>query len=183
MKSLSQKNNHGLQCYFQNRLNQTFINLGRKMIVWDEIVDCLPEGASVQAWRSIKPVKTATGAGYSAIVSLVYPWYLDYPDWPWELKKVYLFEPIPPDLPEAEENLVMGGEGCLWGERAPENKIMPKLFPRLLAISEVLWSPKELRDWKSFKCRAKQVEKTFEKQGVRFIVLPLPILNPGKARD
>ncbi len=171
LKTFAQKDNHGLQCYFQDRLNQSFLKLGRRMIVWDELADCPPEGAMVQAWRSIGPVKAATSSGHPVVVSTVEPWYLDYPDWPWQLRRVYQFEPVPAGLTPAEEKLVMGGEGCLWGERAPEEKIMVKLFPRLLAISEVLWSPKESRDFRNFKAREKMVRKTLEEQGARFGVL------------
>jgi hexosaminidase len=169
-KNLSDKNNKGLQCYFINKVNQTFLSIDRRMTVWDEMVDCLPEGARAQAWRSIGAVKVAADANHEVVVSLVNPWYLDYPDWPWQLKKVYLFDPVPADLAKEKEKFVVGGQGNLWGERAPEKKIMPKLFPRLIAISEVLWSPKDARDWDSFKSREARVRGNFEKQGVQFFI-------------
>jgi len=169
-KNLAEKNNKGLQCYFINKVNQSFLAIDRRMTVWDEMVDCLPEGARAQAWRSIGAVKVAANANHEVVVSLVNPWYLDYPDWPWQLKKVYLFDPVPPDLAKDKEKFVVGGQGNLWGERAPERKIMPKLFPRLLAIAEVLWSPKDQRDWKSFKSREAKVRKNFEDQGVKFFI-------------
>jgi hexosaminidase len=169
-KNLSEKNNKGLQCYFINRVNQTFLAIDRRMTVWDEMVDCLPQGARAQAWRSIGAVKVAADAGHEVVVSTVNPWYLDYPDWPWQLKKVYLFDPVPPDLAKDKQKFVVGGQGNLWGERAPEKKIMPKLFPRLIAISEVLWSPKEQRDWNSFKSREAKVRDSFERQGVKFFI-------------
>jgi len=174
-KTLSEKGNKGLQCYFINKVNQTFLDMDRRMTVWDEMVDCLPEGARVQAWRSIGAARTAAEADHEVVVSLVEPWYLDYPDWPWKLRRVYGFDPVPKDLAPGREKLIMGGEGNLWGERAPEETIMPKLFPRVMAISEVLWSPKDARDWDSFKCRLKSVRKAFEKQGVKFYIwLNLP---------
>jgi len=169
-KNLSEKGNKALQCYFINRVNQTFFSMDRRMTVWDEMVDCLPEGARVQAWRSVNAAGTAANAGHEVVVSLVNPWYLDYPEWLWKLKKVYEFEPVPADLAPEKQKLVKGGEGCLWGESAPEDTIMPKLFPRIMAIAEVLWSPKESRDWRSFKCRKKSVQKIFENQGVKFFL-------------
>ncbi len=162
-KTLAEKNNLGLQCYFINRVNKTFLDLNRRMIVWDEMADCLPEGAMAQAWRSTNPISPVTAAGHPVVVSPVDPWYLDYPDWPWQLKRVYLFEPAPEGLSADQLKLLRGGQGNLWGERAPEQKIMPKLFPRLLAISEVLWSPESARDWGKFKARLKTVGKNFEK--------------------
>jgi len=173
-KNLAEKGQKGLQCYFVNRLNKTFLDINRRMIVWDEMADCLPEGAVAQAWRSTKPIKPVTASGHGVVVSPVDPWYLDYPDWPWKLKRVYLFEPVPDGMSDEQEKLVLGGQGNLWGERAPERKIMAKLFPRALAVSEVLWSKKELRDWQSFKRREAEVEKSFAQQGVRFIILFFP---------
>lgn len=169
-KNLTDKNNKGLQCYFINKVNRTFLSIDRRMTVWDEMVDCLPEGARAQAWRSIGAVKVAASADHEVVVSLTSSWYLDYPDWPWKLKAVYLFDPVPADLPKDKQKFVVGGQGNLWGERAPENKIMPKLFPRLIAISEVLWSQKDARDWKSFKAREAKLRKTFEDQGVKFFI-------------
>jgi len=169
-KKLAEKNNKGLQCYFINKVNQGFLSMDRRMTVWDEMVDCLPEGARAQAWRSIEAVKVAANANHEVVVSLVNPWYLDYPDWPWKLETVYLFDPVPADLAKDKEKFVVGGQGNLWGERAPEKKIMPKLFPRLIAISEVLWSPREARDWESFKDRLSHVRQTFEDQGVQFFI-------------
>jgi len=169
-ENLRQKGNKGLQCYFINRVNQTFLGMGRRMTVWDEMVDCLPEGSRVQAWRSIKAAETAVDAGHEVVVSLINPWYLDYPEWLWKLKKVYKFDPVPAGLGAEKHKLIAGGEGCLWGESAPEETIMPKLFPRIMAIAEVLWSPEESRDWRSFKCRKKSVQKIFEDQGVKFFL-------------
>jgi len=176
-KTLAEKGNMGLQCYFINKVNRTFLAIDRRMIVWDEMADCLPEGAMAQAWRSTKSVQPVTASGHGVVVSPVDPWYLDYPDWPWKLKKVYRFEPVPEGLSAEQEKLIKGGQGNLWGENAPEPKIMAKLFPRLLAVSEVLWSPKASRDWQSFQAREAKVRKTFEKQGVHFILLPF--LIPG----
>jgi hexosaminidase len=169
-KTLAEKNDKGLQCYFINKVNQAFLSINRRMTVWDEMVDCLPQGARVQAWRSIAAAKTAAEAKHEVVVSLVNPWYLDYPDWPWQLKKVYAFDPVPKDLSPDLKKYIVGGEGNLWGERAPENKIMPKLFPRIIAIAEVLWSPKESRDYKSFKRREKIIRESIEKQGVKFFI-------------
>ncbi len=36
------------------------------------------------------------------------------------LEKVYEFEPIPQGLGEAESKLILGGEACMWSERAPQ---------------------------------------------------------------
>ena len=177
-KNLAEKNDKGLQCYFINKVNSGFLKMGRRMTVWDEMVDCLPEGARVQAWRSIGAARTAAMKNHDVVVSLVNPWYLDYPVYPGKLWQVYKFEPVPRDLPAEFQKHIVGGEGCLWGESAPDDQIISKLFPRLIAISEVLWSPKDQRNYWSFKARERTVYKTLQKQGVHFVLLfnigPLP---------
>jgi hexosaminidase len=165
-KGLSHKRE--LQAYFVERVNKILKKHDRRMIAWDEIVDYAPEGAIVQAWHSREKAKEAAIKGHAAIVSPVKPWYFDYPEWMWSLKKAYVFEPMPEGLTREQEKLIMGGEACMWGERAPQEKIDYKVFPRVLALSEILWSPKDRREFKEFKKRARYFRPYLEEQGVKF---------------
>jgi len=42
------------------------------------------------------------------------------------------------------------------------------LFPRLDALSEVLWSPKENRNWEDFKNRLQQQYKRYDFLNIRY---------------
>jgi len=42
------------------------------------------------------------------------------------------------------------------------------VFPRALALAEVVWSPKEARDWPSFLARARVNVKMLDEQKVRY---------------
>ncbi|MDR0694923.1 MAG: family 20 glycosylhydrolase, partial [Prevotellaceae bacterium] len=50
-----------------------------------------------------------------------------------------------------EAKFIMGGQANLWAEFlfTPEYAEY-MLLPRLLALSEAVWSPKENKDWKFF---------------------------------
>ena len=86
--------------------------------------------------------KAATAAGYRVLWSTDGVWYLDGLGVTWET--MYVQEPctgIPDDLCDT---LVLGGGGEMWGETVDTSDIMQTIWPRLGAIAERLWSPRNL---------------------------------------
>jgi len=74
------------------------------------------------------------------------------------LKKTYSFEPLPEGV---NEKLIRGGQANLWTEQVYNMRHAQYMtWPRALAVAEVLWSPKEKRNWNGFVPR---VEKQFER--------------------
>jgi hexosaminidase len=70
------------------------------------------------------------------------------------LDTVYAFEPVPAELTPAQAAHVIGAQGNLWGEYIATPKYAEyMLLPRMLALSEVVWSPKAARDWDGFVAR------------------------------
>ena len=70
------------------------------------------------------------------------------------LEKVYGYEPIPPVLNAEQAKHVLGAQGNVWTEYMKnEKKVEYMIFPRMTALAEVLWSPKEKRNWKDFERR------------------------------
>ena len=63
------------------------------------------------------------------------------------LEKVYGYDPIPKELKGEEENYILGAQGNVWTEyiKTPDY-LEYMVFPRLLALSEVVWSPVEDKD-------------------------------------
>ena len=62
------------------------------------------------------------------------------------LEKVYSFEPIPEELGPQDEGRVLGAQAQLWSEHLHDwRKVEYMAFPRLLALAEVVWSPKQRR--------------------------------------
>lgn len=71
------------------------------------------------------------------------------------MKKVYQYEPVPPGLEPGAARRILGSQGQLWSEWIPDQDTLDRqAFPRLCALSEVLWSPPEARNWDRFRTRA-----------------------------
>jgi hexosaminidase len=60
----------------------------------------------------------------------------------------YLNDPIPPqtDLTVEEQANILGGEATMWAEFVTPETIDSRIWPRMAAIAERLWSPADIRD-------------------------------------
>ena len=140
-----------LQSYFIKRIENYLNSKGRKLIGWDEILDGgLAQNATVQSWRGFEGAAQAAKTGHDAIVSPTSHAYFDYGLEAIDLEKVYQFDPIPEGLNDEEAKHIIGGECAMWSERAPQHTVDSKVFPRILAMAEVLWTYPETRDYTAF---------------------------------
>ena len=66
-------------------------------------------------------------------------------------------------------NNIIGVEAALWGETITSmTDAQYMIFPRLLSLSEVAWSPQEQRSWSGFNKRLAQKIKYFQQQGINY---------------
>jgi len=80
------------------------------------------------------------------------------------LEKVYSYEPVPAVLSAAQAKHVLGAQGNVWTEyMANTSKVEYMIFPRMMALSEVLWSPKEKRTYADFERRLPAVFDRLDK--------------------
>lgn len=143
-----------LQSHFLSDINNYLKSKGRTMTGWDEIAEGgHPEDIIVQSWRGYKGAEEAIEAGLRTIVSPTSHAYFDYDLKSIDLEKVYNFDPYPENIDRSKKSLVLGGECNMWSERAPQHKVDSKVFPRLLAMTEVLWSYPGERNYKEFYAR------------------------------
>ena len=166
MTTLGLADEDALQSWFITRMDAWLAKRGRRLVGWDEILEGgLAPGATVMSWRGERGGVTAAKAGHDVIMAPQKPTYFDHsqsPD-PREpvsigglnrLADVYGYEPVPGELSESEARHVLGAQGQLWTEYVPDPRHAEyMLWPRLAALSEVLWSGRESRDFEDFERR------------------------------
>ena len=159
MRNEGLDDSHQLQSYFITRIERYLNSKGRQIIGWDEILEGgLAPSATVQSWRGMDGGIAAAKSGHYAIMSPTSHAYFDYDLDAIDLQKVYSFEPIPSVLSEEEAQFILGGECNMWSERAPQDLVDSKVFPRLMAMSEVLWTTAP-KDYPNF---YKKVQKHYD---------------------
>jgi hexosaminidase len=154
MKEQALSNEAELQTYFIERIAEFLSSKGKKIIGWDEILEGgIPADAAVQSWRGMDGGKQAAMEGHDVIMSPTSHCYFDYGLESTDLKEVYGFDPVPAGLSAAGRLKIKGAECNMWTEHAPQELVDSKVFPRLLAMSEVLWSYPSDRNYDEFSQR------------------------------
>lgn len=168
-----------LQTYFNQRLLKIVTAHGKHMEGWDEILQPdLPKTIIIQSWRGQESLWQAARQGYKGILSAGY--YLDlmqsasqhYAIDPMKLPPERLKrlqqegKPVPPHLTPEEKKNILGGEAAMWDELATAENLDAKLWPRLAAIAERLWSPESLTDENSMYARLEPTNHWLEWLGL-----------------
>lgn len=172
MKDNGLANEHELQSYFIRRVEKIINSHGKRLIGWDEIQEGgLSPTATMMVWRSWMPdsARHALEQGNDVVMTPNSHLYFDYDQGPgkpstpeyetinndnltWQ--HVYALEPIPHGTPREREKQVLGCQANIWTEYIPN---LPKweyhVFPRALALAEVAWTPRELKNEKDFQKR------------------------------
>ena len=185
IKDENLKDEHGLQSYFISRIEKFLNKNGRQLIGWDEILEGgLSENATVQSWRGMEGGITAANSGHDAIMSPTSHAYFDYDLKAIDLEKVYNFDPIPEELAAEKHHFIIGGECNMWTEHVPdEANLDSKVFPRLLAMSEVLWSYPEERNYEEFYNRVQYQYPILKNKGVNYGFENVPATIHSKIKN
>lgn len=75
----------------------------------------------------------AVAKGFRCIYSNQGVWYLDHLDVPWD--GFYNAEPLEGINSASEEELVLGGEVCMWSEVADTSNVLQTIWPRAAAAA------------------------------------------------
>ena len=155
------KDVHELQSYFIKRIDDFLVSKGRVLVGWDEIMDGgLANDAVVMNWRGIDIGRKALEQGNPVVLTsdCYINRYQGLPEYEplanggyVTLKKLYHYNLEKENLtPELQKN-VLGTQANLWAEfiATPEHSEY-MLFPRLLAFSEICWTPHNLKNWDNF---------------------------------
>lgn len=180
IKEKNLKDEHGLQSYFIQRMEKYINKKGRTLIGWDEILEGgLAPNAVVMSWRGEEGGIAAAKENHQVIMTPGSHVYLDHSQTKNEkevtiggflpLEKVYSYEPIPKELNEQQAKYVLGAQGNVWTEyMANPAKVEYMIFPRLSALSEVLWSSKESKDWAQFQTKVETMKKRYVIWGANY---------------
>ncbi len=199
VRSEGLKDEDELQSYFIKRVEKIVQSKGKRIIGWDEILEGgLAPDATVMSWRGMKGGIEAANDNHQVVMSPASHCYFDlYQGDPavepatysmLRLRDVYKFEPAPA---EVNAKFILGGQANLWTESVPTFRHAEyMLWPRALALSEVLWSPKspgkerDKESWDKFIPRMEKQLTTLEKDGVNFSTSFYdPIIIPSRSSE
>ena len=157
------KDEHELQSYMIRRIERYLNGKGRQLIGWDEILmGGLAPNAAVMSWRGEEGGITAAKAGHKVVMTPGNYVYLDFYQRESKgepraiggftpLEKTYSYNPMPAVLSPAQQQYILGVQGNLWTEYVQdEQHAAYMLFPRLLAIAEIGWTPQAERSYPDF---------------------------------
>jgi len=151
MKSIGAATAEQAVAGFWVELAKKTLDAGKLPIAWDEVSAFpLPPGTVVQWWDDPDRALAALKSGHPIIASWKNSSYLDYPEWlgdgdradwmPVQPLSQVAGQPFwPPGTPPQAKPLLWGLEAGLWTERAPQERLGPKLFPRLSLVAELAW--------------------------------------------
>ena len=181
IKKENLKDEHGLQSYFISRMEKYINSKGKQIIGWDEILEGgLAPNATVMSWRGTNGAVEAAKQKHNVILTPGSHCYFDHYQSDNEneplafggflpLKKVYNFNPIPEELTKEESQYVLGAQGNLWTEyiTTPE-KVEYMVFPRAIALSEVVWSNPKDKNYDDFINRLEHFQKRLDIMDVNY---------------
>ncbi|TES94800.1 MAG: beta-N-acetylhexosaminidase [Promethearchaeota archaeon] len=147
------KGSENLQVYFTNRIADYLSSKGRQLMGWNEILnDKLSKDAICHYWtNNLKLVLQHAIKGRKVVMSEMSAVYLNYPYNLIPTKKTYLYDPIPEGYDNNYEKHILGIEACLWTEFVDDkDKLEWQTFPRLIAVAETGWTPKNKKKFESF---------------------------------
>ncbi|MGB2129339.1 MAG: beta-N-acetylhexosaminidase [Flavicella sp.] len=170
LKERGLKDMHKMQSWFISEIGKYLHAKGKKMIGWDEILEGgLAENAAVMSWRGAKGAIKAAKSKHNAVMATNKYTYFDKyqsqdkANEPLSiggyvpLSKVYDFDPIPEQLLEEEKKYILGAQAQLWSEYIVKDSHMDYMaFPRLCALSEVVWNYKNKSEYTEFLNRLKK---------------------------
>jgi len=167
IKELGVTDEHGLQSWFIRQIDTFLTKHNRRLVGWDEILEGgLAENAVVMSWRGTKGGIDAARAGHDVVMAPTSNTYLDYAqskDTANEpvgqssvltLDTVYAYEPVPAELEPQFARHVLGAQAQVWTEyMAGPKEVEYMAFPRLTALAEVVWTPKDRKDYAGYLTR------------------------------
>lgn len=170
-----------LQSYFIKRIEKFLLAHDRKLLGWDEILEggLAPE-ATVMSWRGETGGIEAAKMGHDVVMTPGNPLYFDHYQAGPEgepmaiggfntLKMVYEYNPVPVELLKEEAKHVLGAQANVWAEYiTTPAQLEYMILPRMLALSEAIWSPLNSKNWIDFNRRLQKHFTDFDQKAYNY---------------
>lgn len=167
MKDLGLADENALQNWLMKQVSSFVDSKGRRTVAWAaNLRDGIPEGQIIQGWHAGHSAE-AVRQGADTINSECGYVYLDF-KWPAiGLEQIYSFDPVPPGVTPDQASHVLGAEAPLWTEMVSFDEVVfQRMFPRLFALSEVVWSWPQGRRFSEFEPRAQRHIEWLDAHGI-----------------
>ena len=190
------KNADELQSYFIRRIEKFLASKNRSLVGWDEIQEGgLPKSATMMVWRDLKWAQHALDLGNNVVMAPNAFAYLDHYQRPASeelskgpeyeaiggfltVSKLYGYDPASVARNDKERQQILGVQAQLWTEYMKDwKKVEYMAFPRIAALAEIAWLPKEKKNYESFRERLDGVMKFYDALGINRAV---PLDPPKK---
>lgn len=177
-----------LQSYVIGRMENVLAKYGKKIIGWDEILEGgLSSNATVMSWRGEQGGIEAALQNHDVIMTpggngmYLDTYQGDRNNEPvaiggfTTLEKVYSYNPVPDTLKSMnKEHFVKGVQCNNWSEYMYNTDIMEyRMYPRLLAVSEIAWTDLGNKDYKDFERRINDAQIRLDGHGINYHI-PYP---------
>lgn len=173
---------HELQSYFIQRMEKFINSKGKSIIGWDEILEGgLAPNATVMSWRGTEGGITAAQQKHDVIMTPNHSCYFDHyqtedaKNEPLAIggkttvEAVYAYNPMPKELGPEFQKYILGAQANVWSEYMPTTDYVEyMILPRMSALSEVVWTSQESREWGDFKDRLQTLAERFEVLGLNY---------------
>lgn len=176
---------HELQSYFITRIEKYLNSKGKQIIGWDEILEGgLAPNATVMSWRGTKGGIEAAKQKHDVIMTPGHSCYFDHYQVKTKEEKaneplaiggnttvadVYAYEPLPEELSAEEQQYILGAQANVWTEYMKTTDYVEyMILPRMTALSEVVWSSKDHRNWEDFSNRLEAFKLRYDALGLNY---------------
>jgi hexosaminidase len=192
MAATGLKNTEELQNYFLKRVQQIIHTKHKKMAGWEEVLKSgdLDKSTVIYSWKSEEAGIDAAKRGYPVVMMPAQFLYFDLaytddqkePGFSWagfvDTFQTYTYQPIQSSWTPDVTQKILGIQGALWSENVSSRDQLDYLvFPKLLALSEVAWTPKQRRNWINFSERVGKLHlQRLDQYGVKYRI-SLPGIN------
>lgn len=185
-----------LQSYFTTRVEKFLNAHGRRLIGWGEILEGgLAPDATVMSWKGVTAGIKAAQQNHDVVMSPNSHAYFDrYQTKDTEnepdafggfvpVDVVYSFEPLAKELTAEQHKHILGVQANVWTEYIPNFKQVEYMsLPRMAAISEVMWTNPERKNYQKFLTRLPRLIDIYEALDYKYAthIFDVPTKAPAK---